>query len=231
MLPYPTTDANVLQLPQWNNIALAAWSLTWVVPTWYYDGSETITASDTDLTAGNIKSWVNIFGTVWTYNWSLIPLTSWLDFVEVRLRNSGTFNGTRQLNTAIYDNTTTLIGISELDSSGPSHTFVVQEFNKTTQVVLAKNFTWIAPNYQFTDSIYYKAWEIIVNYHATNIGSQPFRGAYNIWTDTRVMHTSGHDTTWTLLTSTELYLWYTAQFYLLFNNAATQYTFTWLHLT
>lgn len=67
-------------IPQWWNINLTSWSLTWAVPQWYYDWSETITASDTDLISSNVKNWVNIFWVTWSFLWNNNPLFSNIEF-------------------------------------------------------------------------------------------------------------------------------------------------------
>lgn len=51
-----------------SSFSLANWVLSGTVPSWVYAWTETVTASDTNLLAANIKNGITIFGVTWTYS-------------------------------------------------------------------------------------------------------------------------------------------------------------------
>lgn len=75
-----TTIVKAPVIPQGWNINLTPWSLTGSIPLGYYDWTETITASDTDLLASNIKFWVDIFWVNGSFAWNNNPLFSNIEF-------------------------------------------------------------------------------------------------------------------------------------------------------
>ena len=58
----------------WVSFNIPAWTLSTNIPVWNYDWAETITASDPNLVAWNIKSWVDLFWTTGTYVWDANPV-------------------------------------------------------------------------------------------------------------------------------------------------------------
>jgi len=210
MLPYPTTDANVLQLPQWNNIALSAWSLTWLVPVWYYDGTETITASDTDLNAGNIKSWINIFGTVWTYAWDFVPSPSApLWYMKSTVNTSGLFNA------YTGDPLATLNYIGDAmaffwQSQWGNFYLDVTKVDLTTKVVSSIVYSWSSGSWNFLWDLYLDGTTVHMNYNASwAFGSTPRHNNYDLTTNTITFWANAFNTTWVLLTPSTVISWIT----------------------
>ncbi len=87
------TTSNTSPCPKWVNVYV-----NWIsgnIPSWCYDGSEFFIWWDTDLVPENIKSWINIFDVVGTYNW--VPITwtsqSFWDNIASWTINAWVYNG------------------------------------------------------------------------------------------------------------------------------------------
>ena len=141
-LTYPTTDANIASLPQWNNISLTIWSLTGLVPQWYYDGTETITASDADLLAANIKSWVDIFWTIGTYIWAITP---WVFHTNAMAQSSIWTVNDAAIVYAIHEDANYIYliwSVMIMNGSLNSTEISIIRYNKTTSAVNRYSFVW-----------------------------------------------------------------------------------------
>ncbi len=195
-------------IPQWADFSVTAPSglVPWPA---FYDGSEVVT----------VAGWIS-------------PWTNWIAYVEDRMRtNLWSFTGNRVYCSWIYDNTTTFLWITLLFSPWPSYTAVVQELTKSSNTVLMKNWLGGLSNYNWVSpiTVYYEAWDIVVNYVITWPADRHIR--YTIATDSRWLTQVWFDTTGTLLSSSIAYQWETWSFFLLYNNAAPQYTLTWFELS
>lgn len=193
-------------IPQWADFSVTAPSglVPWPA---FYDGSETVTVI-----------W-------WISTWS-----NWISYTESNLRlGIWAFTWSREYCSWIYDNGTTLLWVTILSSPWPSETAIIQELTKSTNVVLMKNWLWSLPNYTWLDSIYFEAWDIVVNYTVSWPADRHIR--YTIATDSRWLTQVWFDTTGALLSSSIAYQWETWSFFLLYNNAAPQYTLTWFELS
>lgn len=189
-------------ISQWWNITVTAPSVT-NIPSGFYDGTETITANGW----GILPSW-----------WSVVNVAEW----SVRLQWWWwSLWWIKTYASAVYDNTTTILWFTILFQSWPSYSVIVGEFEKATWVNIMKSNQWWMANYSSLDSIYINSWVITVNYVISWPADRNVK--YTIATNTWSLPAIWFDTTWTLLTDSVPYIWYTAKHYISFDSSAWWY--------
>lgn len=180
-------------IPQWADFSVTAPSglVPWPA---FYDGSEVVT-----VVWWIFPSW-----------WSVVNVSEW------SIRQGwwwGWFSwAIKTYASAVYDNATTILWFTVLFQPWPTYSIIVWEFTKATWVNLMKSNNWWLWNYTSLDSIYVNAWVITVNYVASWPSNRNIE--YTIATNTWWSVNLWFNTTWTLLTDSVPYLWFTAKHFI-----------------